>query len=104
MSDLDAWLRSILWESKLPHHGSEDAIGIAETTEFEIHRLKARLTFSNGDIKIVQGVREVFEILDAPKNDESTPAGIPSSGKIVLIGRNLQNVPFEESFFDTIIK
>jgi hypothetical protein len=85
----------------LPRPESDKAGQVAEFTDFEIHRLKAKLPLSNGDIKIVQGVREVFEILDAPKSDDSTPE-IPSPGKIVLIGRNLQGVPFEESFINTI--
>jgi len=65
LSNLDAWLRSLLWESSLP--GLEFETTDSDTASFEIHRLKARLPLSNGDVKIVQGVREVFEILDAPK-------------------------------------
>ena len=95
---IDAWLRSALWESKLLRPGSTKATGVAEADEFEIHRLKARLTFSDGDIKIIQGVREVFEILDAPKTDNATSRSIPLPGKIVLIGRNLQGVQFEQDF------
>lgn len=86
----------------MPAPDSDAAIDDAGATAFEIHRLKARLSLSNGDIKIVQGVREVFEIVDVPRSDDSTPGVVSSSGKVVLIGRNLQGVPFEESFFNTI--
>lgn len=100
LADLDAWLRSILWDSKLPATSS-DTTGGTETAHFEIHRLKARLELSGGDIKIIQGVREIFEIIDAPKADKSA-AHSSSPGKVVLIGRNLQNVPLEKSFFEAM--
>lgn len=103
LSRVDAWLRSILWDSKLPTLGSDKAIvdGIGNTNP-EIHRLKARLPISNGDVKIVQGVREIFEILDAPKSEEPGSVASSSEGKVVLIGRNLQGALFEESFINTI--
>ncbi|ORY63250.1 CobW/HypB/UreG, nucleotide-binding domain-containing protein [Pseudomassariella vexata] len=59
LAKVDGWLRSILWESLVP------GVGTNETKEVEIHRLKARLVFKNGDIKMVQGVREIFEIFDS---------------------------------------
>ncbi|PSS25610.1 hypothetical protein M430DRAFT_33254 [Amorphotheca resinae ATCC 22711] len=99
LSNLDAWLRSVLWNSTLPGLGSNSE----DHNKLEIHRLKARLPFSNGEVKIVQGVREVFEILDAPTIDGSiSAAAVPSTGKIVLIGRELQGLRFEESFRNTI--
>jgi G3E family GTPase len=100
LSKLDAWLRSILWDGTLPRAGST----LADNRTLEIHRLKARLPFSNGDIKIVQGVREIFEILDGPKVDHfDSAAATLSRGKIVLIGRELVDVPFEESFRSTVM-
>lgn len=100
LSKLDAWLRSILWDGTLPRAGST----LVENRTLEIHRLKARLPFSNGDIKIVQGVREIFEILDGPKVDHfDSAAAALSRGKIVLIGRELIDVPFEESFRNTVM-
>jgi G3E family GTPase len=100
LSKLDAWLRSILWDGTLPRAGST----LADNRTLEIHRLKARLPFSNGDIKIVQGVREIFEILDGPKVDHfDSAAATLSRGKIVLIGRELVDVPFEESFRNTVM-
>ena len=66
----------------------------------EIHRLKARLPLTNGDVKIVQGVREVFEILGSGGVTSGTI--LPSEGKIVFIGRHLDDHEFGESFFNTI--
>ncbi len=69
----------------------------------EVHRLKARLPLSNGEVKLVQGVRDVFEILDSPESDTPTVEGGSSKlGKIVLIGRRLIDLPFDESFLSTI--
>ncbi|TVY91573.1 COBW domain-containing protein [Lachnellula willkommii] len=96
---LDAWLRSVLWDSKLPapNNGAEDKD--KDNYSLEIHRVKAKLPLSTGDIKIVQGVRDVFEILDAPQNPSAEPT---LNGKIVLIGRFLLNKPFKESFISTV--
>jgi hypothetical protein len=103
LPDLDAWLRSILWNSKLPNLTFELDSSTTVGTGPEIHRLKARLPLSNGDVKIIQGVREVFEISDAPKSGDSNSAiPIPSRGKIVLIGRQLGGLEFEESLKNTI--
>jgi hypothetical protein len=92
---LDAWLQSILWNATLPQINSAEG----HDRKLEIHRLKAKVPFSNGDIKIVQGVREIFEILDAPKSDQDGLTNVSKpTGKIVLIGRDLVGVPFEASF------
>ncbi|TAQ84400.1 hypothetical protein B7494_g7267 [Chlorociboria aeruginascens] len=96
---VDAWLRSLLWDTKLPNlvpnlNSSEGGI--------EIHRLKARLPFTNGDVKIVQGVREIFDILDGkPERNTTTPIS-DIEGKIVLIGRHMSELRFKESFINTI--
>ncbi|KAM5378736.1 hypothetical protein ACJZ2D_004372 [Fusarium nematophilum] len=82
---VDGWLRSVLWNSKLPEGESEG--------RFEIHRSKGRLVFANGDMKMLQGVREVFEIIDGPRDEEA-----PTGGKIILIGRNIADIGFESSF------
>lgn len=66
IANLDAWLRSILWDSTLPGAHSAETDGTS-SPNFEIHRLKARIPISDGSVKIIQGVRDVFEILDAPK-------------------------------------
>lgn len=69
----------------------------------EVHRLKARLPLSNGEVKLVQGVRDVFEILDSPESNTPTvESGSSKLGKIVLIGRRLIDLPFEESFLSAI--
>ncbi|KAK6085473.1 CobW/HypB/UreG [Seiridium cupressi] len=94
LEKVDVWLRSILWESLLP--GAE----ASKSTPLEVHRLKARLAFKDGDVKMVQGVREIFEIFDAPKPSASGASA--QTGKIVLIGRQLQARDLERSLLDSI--
>lgn len=91
LEKIDWWLRKILWDRKLPGD---------EKTTLEVHRSKGRLVFDNGDIKLIQGVREIFEILDSP--DQSREATQAQEGKIILIGRHLKDVDFEKSLVDTI--
>lgn len=94
LEKLDGWLRSVLWEGQLPVAGSD------QSTPLEIHRLKARLRLSSGETKVVQGVREIFEIFDAPSSSSSEPA--VQTGKIVLIGRQLQVRELEQSLHNSI--
>jgi G3E family GTPase len=94
---VDAWLRSVLWENELP--------GSAAPTvpAFEIHRLKGRLKLNDASERIVQGVRELFEIFDNPNLDaELAPELRKDSGKIVLIGRHLDKFDFQRSLLDTV--
>ncbi|RFU78749.1 hypothetical protein TARUN_3455 [Trichoderma arundinaceum] len=84
LDDVDRWLRAVLWDHRLPATES--------TTEFEIHRSKGRLVFNNGDVKLLQGVREIFELIDAPDGAEISSTG----GKIILIGavpQSLRGMP-----------
>lgn len=99
---LDAWLRSILWDSKLPDSSTEPAPASSEQPPtFEIYRLKARLPMSDGSVKIVQGVRDVFEIKDALNQTQQTQSKL-EEGKIVVIGRDMANIDFERSYFSTV--
>lgn len=99
LDKLDEWLRSVLWDSKLPNMRSAADSGIPAESGVEIHRLKARIPLRNGGVKVVQGVREIFEILDGKEEDK---AAAPLGGKIVLIGRHIANLPFQESFNNTV--
>ncbi|KAI1947557.1 hypothetical protein LOZ57_003288 [Ophidiomyces ophidiicola] len=81
---VDEWLRSIMWDQRLP---SSSNVKTEEnsTPEFELHRLKAIIRLTDGITRIVQGVRDIFEISVA---DRETPPSVDSS-KFVLIGRGL---------------
>lgn len=91
---IDEWLRAVLWENELPEDTKP------EKTPFEIHRMKGRIVLKDGDQKMIQGVREVFEIVDSPSVDADE--GRPSAGKVVLIGRHLRDFDFASSLLMTI--
>ncbi|KAK7927157.1 CobW/HypB/UreG- nucleotide-binding domain-containing protein [Apiospora marii] len=100
LTKVDSWLRSILWESEVPGMDEKQSEGL------EIHRLKARLVFQDGKVKMIQGVREVFEIFDAPSS-QSTPENgtdTPVSGKVVIIGRQARyRKPYEGCRQDSVV-
>lgn len=89
LSKLDVWLRSTLWEGKLT--GVEDASG------WEIHRSKGRLPTKRGTVKVLQGVREIFELVDVDSRNDGS-SGTVEGGKIVLIGRNIASEDVAKRF------
>lgn len=90
---LDGWLQSLLWEETLP----EGAL----PHKFEIHRTKGLVPMLDGSLKLIQGVREVFEILDArdsPSSGQQKVSGnVEQGGKVVLIGRGVESELFGRS-------
>jgi G3E family GTPase len=57
--------------------------------KYEVHRTKGLVPLMDGTLRIVQGVREVFEIIEPPKSEQGDSGPVPTEGKIVFIGRNL---------------
>ena len=105
LSKLDAWLRSLLWDAKLPGIETANLSMMQDQPQsFEVYRLKARLPFDDGAVKIVQGVREVFEISDALNNKKAVSNGsaLTDQGKLVFIGRNIRGLALEASYFSII--
>ena len=76
-SQLQSWLQSIMWND------------LDEPKGYEIHRLKGFIPFGDRSAKIIQGVREIFDIIDVNDNDYDSH----SQGKIVIIGRGLEHLP-----------
>ncbi|GAB1318934.1 hypothetical protein MFIFM68171_09144 [Madurella fahalii] len=93
-SAVDAWLRSVLWENLLPGHKPTGG------PAFNIHRLKGRFFVRNGSEKIIQGVREIFDIFDSPSPQPDSDG--PRAGKLVLIGRHLDHFDFRQSLTEAI--
>ncbi|EXJ53529.1 uncharacterized protein A1O5_13200 [Cladophialophora psammophila CBS 110553] len=87
---LSGWLETLLWDAQELQMRSE--------RKYEIHRTKGLVRCTDGSTRVVQGVREIFEIIEVPKwkidgakgaehlGDDQVMAG---EGKIVFIGRNL---------------
>ena len=103
MTRLESWLRSVLWESTLP------IVTDKKTTlgpDFSVHRTKGRIITKEFATKMIQGVREVFEIVDleTPKpsfSHQSDPTSM-QSGKLVLIGRGIHYELFQRSLDDSL--
>lgn len=93
---VDRWLRQVLWENELPNDTAQ------HNSPFEIHRLKGRLSLEDGTTKIIQGVRELFEIFDAPAAAQGEGEGASQAGKIVLIGRHATDFDFQKSLLAAI--
>jgi len=74
---LEKFLRSLLWDQNVGEKG------------YEIHRTKGRIVMTDGSVKVVQGVREIFDIEDAA-NASSNGS---TDSKLVFIGRGLDNIP-----------
>jgi len=79
---LDEWIRTVLWESRLPKaHGPTESSG-----ELEVLRTKGFITTSAGSF-VIQGVRELYEITPLESNNEADDDLL--TGKLVLIGKGL---------------
>lgn len=85
----DKWLRTVLWEDKLP--------GGREHEKFEIHRLKGRIPVVGANLLLVQGVRNVYDVNEGAKTTSED-----SSAKLVLIGKGVGLEGFEESLLATL--
>ncbi|KAL2135989.1 hypothetical protein VTI74DRAFT_6038 [Chaetomium olivicolor] len=92
-SAVDAWLRSVLWENVLPGHK------VTEGPAYDIHRLKGRFFVKGGSERIIQGVREIFDIFESPSSSATATSG---AGKLVLIGRHLDDFDFRKSLDEVI--
>lgn len=93
---LDLWLRSLLWEGEVPFPPQPQAEERSEKMKpptLDIHRLKGKLVMRSGKKQLIQGVREVFEIFDAPNQETEDHV----NGKLVLIGRGLRDVDLRRS-------
>jgi len=73
---LDAWLRSVLWDARLPPpHNDMEGI--------EVLRSKGLIRLTDGRRLVLQGVKSMYEL------EETAPGGMDEEGKLVFIGRGL---------------
>lgn len=70
---LENWLQTVLWDD-----GTEKP--------YEVHRTKGFVPVSDGPARVVQGVREIFELIETQSSNDV-------EGKIVFIGRRLDKIP-----------
>lgn len=84
-ADFDMWIRCVLWENTLP---SVETVEIGE--EMEILRTKGVINRDDGAVYILQGVRDMYEIKQAPN-------GPSINTKLVFIGKNTNQDLFQKS-------
>lgn len=98
---LECWLRSLLWESILPPPSISTIEQVRTYKQaFEIHRVKGQIPMSDGKNIMIQGVRDVFEMIERGGDGGVRDAG--RKGKIVLIGKDLVGLPFQESLMGAL--
>lgn len=78
---LDAWIREILWEGKIP--------GDAPHEKIVVLRCKGMFHGWDHKVYVLQGVRNLYEI--APVEGDGEALGVPDVGKLVLIGKGLDD-------------
>ncbi|KAJ7163357.1 CobW domain-containing protein [Mycena filopes] len=79
---LDEWVRTVLWESHLPGEAPSDTAA----KPLSVLRCKGLFVLDSGAQYVLQGVRNMYEIAEAPAD---AALGIPDAGKLVLIGTGL---------------
>lgn len=77
---LDEWIRTILWENRLPGDQAVDH-------ELRVLRCKGLFTMHSGEQYVLQGVQNLYEISQVDGN----VTGVPEPGKLVLIGKGLND-------------
>lgn len=82
----ESWVQQILWENEL------------EGSQIEVHRLKGRFILEDGSAKILQGVREAYEIVDMREEPEPELLETKYPSKLVFIGKHLQKDKIKRSF------
>ena len=96
LAKFDKWLQQILWEHKLNTSSENEAT--REESVFDVHRVKGILKIESGEAKMVQGVRDVFEITDVHsfRGGDQADSGGAVEGKLVMIGKGLANLPWSK--------
>ncbi|KAG2009962.1 hypothetical protein CC2G_012828 [Coprinopsis cinerea AmutBmut pab1-1] len=86
LDKFDEWLRAVLWENHIPEE-SPSASSADGSPALQVLRCKGTFVV-NGVHHILQGVRSMYDISEL---DPSQTMGIPDVGKVVLIGKGLDD-------------
>jgi G3E family GTPase len=78
---LDEWIRTVLWEHKLPNEEEREGL--------DVLRCKGLFRTDGGEIYVLQGVREMYDLSPAESMEDSDRAG--EIGKLVFIGKGLDD-------------
>lgn len=83
LQEVDEWIRTVLWENKLPDDSD------ADSPRIEVLRCKGIFRTTNGETYVLQGVRSLYELNPVP-DPQSADMGLPDEGKLVFIGKGLE--------------
>lgn len=83
-SRLDEWIRTVLWENRLPWSASTGA-------PLEVLRCKGMFTSDAGQCYVLQGVRSMYEITALEEGGGADDVSGAEVGKLVFIGKGLDD-------------
>jgi len=84
---LDEWIRTILWENRLPWDNGNE--------QLQVLRCKGYFHMDTGEEYMLQGVRSIYELRAVETQGQISG---PSFGKLVLIGKGLNDTTVRQSF------
>ena len=81
---LEHWIQELLWR----HDGHMEGDCKRHNSDLRVLRCKGLFILQSGKEFMLQGVRSMYEIMPVEGQDI---VGVPTSGKLVLIGKGLDN-------------
>ncbi|KAG6336110.1 hypothetical protein ID866_2976 [Astraeus odoratus] len=87
LQQLEEWIQKVLWDGELPKEAPGDA-----THQIKILRCKGLFVTDAGKEYVLQGVQTMYEISEVSSQEVQ---GLPAMGKLVLIGKGLNEVARE---------
>ncbi|KAG1880656.1 CobW/HypB/UreG, nucleotide-binding domain-containing protein [Suillus tomentosus] len=82
LQELDEWIRTVLWENRIPDNYHQTGL-----SELKVLRCKGLFVMESGEQYVLQGVQSMYDLSLV----EGDVTGIPDSGKLVLIGKGLDD-------------
>jgi len=89
LAAFDIWIRTVLWEGRLPN-GEPSSDSPSSDGGIQVLRCKGLFVLTSGEQHVLQGVRNMYEIIPLENDDHgTTKSEFPIAGKVVLIGKGL---------------
>lgn len=82
LQELDEWIRTVLWDNRIPDNDHQTGL-----SELKVLRCKGLFVMESGEQYVLQGVQSMYDLSLV----EGDVTGIPDSGKLVLIGKGLND-------------
>ncbi|KAF9020922.1 hypothetical protein BDP27DRAFT_1439381 [Rhodocollybia butyracea] len=81
----DVWNHTLLWETRLVD-GTYVPFKLEDGVDMQVLRRKGLLVLSNGEQRMLQGVRSMYQILAIEDDDQDGKAELTHAGKVILTG------------------